>query len=157
MHAWDGMGWDIISWQPAVARPRMAFGCVLGSVGVPKHRVCGCISPWSLCYLGGGRMRSRLTGSSGVLLLAVGVGWRDALSVSVHVYCTFMYVCMSFVRRGLWVWRCSCNIALARWRRGPVLTSYLPTALYKLDELDAQCAICRKRQAPLRRRARNPS
>jgi hypothetical protein len=49
-------------------------------------------------------MRSSLTGSSGVLLLALGVAWRDALSVSVHVYCTCtmyvyvsMYVCISSV------------------------------------------------------------
>jgi hypothetical protein len=61
---WDGRGWDIISWQPAVARLRMASG-VLGSVGQPSARVCTRTSGmWLHIYM--------------ELVLS---GWKDAFQV----------------------------------------------------------------------------
>jgi len=150
---WDRpcMGWDgnIISWQPAVARLRMASHIWLCSgVGTPPARVCSSVpGVWlHLCMKLGihrlcvpwveGRMRSRFMygqfrcAITGGVCVSACVAWRELCQQA------YMHVCISVVRQRtlspyiglwppcLWVWRCSCNIAcvvLAWWRTVGVL------------------------------------
>jgi hypothetical protein len=88
-----GMGYHLVA-APGCTTANGLWVCF--GVGTPPARVRSRVpGVWlHLCMELGigcvlwveGRMRSRFTGSSGVLLLMVGVAWRDALSARVHRY-----------------------------------------------------------------------